>query len=375
MKILHIIPSLAKGGAERIVLDICNELQNSGEEVKLVTFSNQNDYSFLTQNLQHTVIPSKVTPSILGKTELDISLLQTFIDEFQPDIIHAHLFESVMVVSQIDYFRSTYFLHFHDNMKQFRKLFFDFSFSKEKITNWFEKKLVLKSFKKKRLHLIGISSDTIDYIKSNLPSKIPKSLLFNCIDKERFTKIELDKPKTFRIVTIGSLVDNKSHDLAIQILKKIHSKGHLITLDILGNGPNLEKLKSLTNELQLSDFVTFHGNVDYPENSLSKASLYLHTAKREAFGLVMIEAMAAGLPVVCTDAYGNRDLIVEGKNGHLISERNPEIIADCILKLMDNPTKLKDMGIFAKNFSAKYDVKEYIENLKQLYVKSTKLLI
>ena len=74
LKILHIIPSLQKGGAERITLDICNEIQKRKEhQVKLFTFHEANNYCFLTSGLDYNVIPSHFIPSIKGKHSFKFS--------------------------------------------------------------------------------------------------------------------------------------------------------------------------------------------------------------------------------------------------------------------------------------------------------------
>lgn len=373
MKILQIIPSLAKGGAERMVLDICIELINDGNEVILITFSTKNEYSFLSCKVNHLIIPSFVRPSFLRKATFDVDQLQQLITQFKPDVIHSHLFESEMVLSKVNCFEAQRIIHVHDNMVQFKRFSIRTIFSKRRITNFYERHLVLKSYYNfKRIpQFISISNDSNQFIEDNLPSHFNHNLLHNTVNLSRFANIKLTN-NLDRIVIIGSLVDKKGQELAIRVVKSLHEKNCLIYLDILGDGINRSKLEKMILDFGLEKYIMLHGNVDYPEKYFENAFLYLHTAIYEPFGLVLIEAMAAGLPVVCTDAYGNRDLIVEGKNGHLISERNPEIIADCILKLMDNPTKLKEMGIFAKNFSAKCDVKKYVENLKKLYQKNFK---
>ena len=93
MKILHIIPSLDKGGAERLTLDIVRSLKDIPHvEVALVIFRNQNNYSFLTDEIDFEIIPSFYTPSLKGKGKKDVKDLQDYIDSFKPDIIHSHLF-------------------------------------------------------------------------------------------------------------------------------------------------------------------------------------------------------------------------------------------------------------------------------------------
>ena len=102
MKILHIIPNFGKGGAERLVLDICNNLSKQKDcEVTLITFRDDNSYSFLINELDWKVIPSSVQLSISGKSIIDVQQLQDYIDTFQPDVIHSHLFETEMVLAYI----------------------------------------------------------------------------------------------------------------------------------------------------------------------------------------------------------------------------------------------------------------------------------
>ena len=111
MNILHIIPNLRKGGAERLVLDICNALQRREDvRVKLITFSATNDYSFLTQKLKWEVVPASVSLSVFGKNERNISALQYAIEQFNPNIIHTHLFEAEIVTPSCHYPIERFFL-------------------------------------------------------------------------------------------------------------------------------------------------------------------------------------------------------------------------------------------------------------------------
>ena len=78
MKILHIIPSLDKGGAERLTLDIVRSLTDfPGVEVSLVIFRNENNYTFLTNEINFKVIPSFYTPSLKGKKKLKFKNYKT----------------------------------------------------------------------------------------------------------------------------------------------------------------------------------------------------------------------------------------------------------------------------------------------------------
>jgi glycosyltransferase involved in cell wall biosynthesis len=87
-------------------------------------------------------------------------------------------------------------------------------------------------------------------------------------------------------------------------------------------------------------------------------------------GLVLVEAMAAGLPVIALDGMGNRDVNVEGKTGYLLpANTTPEAFADKIISIANNPVLHSDMAAFARNFAAGFDINTYTTKLVAEYKK------
>ena len=367
MKILHLIPSLNKGGAERIVLDICNQLiTNEDTIVKLITFRSENSYSFLTNKQNWEVIPAKVIPSFSGKSLVDVKQLQAYIDTFQPDVIHSHLFETEMVLAHISLpVKTKRIVHFHDNMYQFRNLHLNTLLNKTYITDFFEKRIVLKSYPKNTT-AICFSKDAKQFADKALARRISKKLLHNAIDLVRFQPNE-KQLKTNEITIIGSLVDKKGQQLAIDCIAELKTRGVELHLNILGDGVNRMALQNQIDQLRLQNSVTLNGNVEYPEQFLQSSSIYLHTAIYEPFGLVLIEAMACGLPVVCTDGKGNRDLILEGENGFMVWERDPKLLADKIELLFKNDDLRMEMGEKARVFVQEFGMENYVDQLLLIY--------
>ena len=367
MRILHIIPSLNKGGAERLVLNICNELSKQKKvEVLLITFRSDNAYQFLTETINWKSIPSYVSPSLSGKMNVNVLELQKTIEAFNPDIIHSHLFETEIILSRINFPSAKYFVHFHDNMVQFENMRLKTFISKHLFTNYFEKRIVLKSYKKRNTCFIGISQNSFIYIQSVLPAIFQKTFFHNSIDISLFHPVDKIGDQ-LSITMIGSLVDKKGQALAIETVSELKKRGIDIHLDLLGEGPYRHKLESMVEEYELNDKIHIHGNVDHPEIILNNSFLYIHTAKYEPFGLVILEAMACGLPVVCTDGKGNRDLIQEGINGFMVWERDPKLLADKIELLINDEQKRKVMGLNARKFSEDFGIEKYVEKLLNLY--------
>jgi glycosyltransferase involved in cell wall biosynthesis len=135
----------------------------------------------------------------------------------------------------------------------------------------------------------------------------------------------------------------------------------------LGDGPNHGKIVEKIKKYNLNNKITLHGNVNNVEEFLHDAHLYIHPATYEPFGLVLIEAMAAGLPCICLDGRGNRDVIEHDKNGYIFKEQNPKQFAQSIYQLLNNLDKLQEMSHYAIKYSANFDMPLYINRLLDLY--------
>lgn len=369
MKILHIIPSLNKGGAERIALDMCVELQRQGHEVKICTFRENNQYTFLTEQLDYQVLNTRIQLSLWRKNRVDVSALQQMIDAFQPDVIHSHLFEAEINLAFCSFPKHTRrVIHFHDNMVQMERFSIKTICSKQLITNYYERRLVLSNLPNTSV-AIAISKDTEFYIKRVLPSRIRTCFQLNAIQLERFQP-KRQKIDSTAIVMIGSFVFKKGQELAIRTLSELKKRRIELQLNLIGDGEMKDELNHLAKELLVSEQVHFKGLIDFPEQILQQATVYLHTAIYEPFGLVLIEAMACGLPVVCTDGKGNRDLIQEGENGFMIWERDPKLLADKIQFLLENNEERQRMGENAHRFAQQFGMEEYVKKLLALYSNS-----
>jgi len=194
------------------------------------------------------------------------------------------------------------------------------------------------------------------------------TLLFNSINRELFLNDKLRKLNAFKLITIGSLVSNKGHFFLLDIvteLKKIANKS--IELVVLGDGPLKNKILLEKKNKGLDKEVSLLGKVDNPEYFLQHANFYVHGSYKEAFGLVLMEAMASGLPVFTTDGYGNRDLINHGENGFIYFERDAKKMAKDILSLSESIDKYHRIRQNAIEFSKGFDMKSYGYKLDALY--------
>lgn len=372
MNILHVIPSLSKGGAERITIDICNTLAAYGHKVMLLSMNQVNAYSFITFNFEYRQTYSTVVPSITGKSVIETEDYEQILDEFKPEIIHSHLFIAEMLTRYKPRKGIKYFTHLHDNMPQFAALSMA-NFNKQKLTNYFEKQMMLKRYQQCNNRFVAISKDAFDYFHTNLNAKLKDRihLLHNAIDYHRFYRgsrsFKLDVKGNYQLVSVGSLVDKKNQQFLIDIMVALLPSLPNIHLHVLGDGPNHGKIVEKIKQNKVQAHITLHGNVNNVEEFLHAAHLYIHPATYEPFGLVLIEAMAAGLPCVCLDGRGNRDVIEHDKNGYIYKEQDAEKFAKTIAALLQNPNKKQEMSNYAINYAANFDMPLYINRLLELY--------
>ena len=159
-----------------------------------------------------------------------------------------------------------------------------------------------------------------------------------------------------QIVCVGSLSYNKGYDLLIDAWSKIASQHPTWSIHIYGKG-DASIYQTSINQLGIQKQITFHPPVQDIESIYQQASLLVLPSRSEGFGMVLIEAMACGVPCVAFDCpCGPRDIIQNGKNGYLVKVQDTEELAKKMKFLINHPHLRKEMGIFAHHFALKYHI-------------------
>ena len=186
----------------------------------------------------------------------------------------------------------------------------------------YEKRLFLKN---NNNHFICVAKDSYEYALKNLSKKNKTHLIANAVDYEKFHYSKKRDYNEIRMINIGSFVEKKNQSFAVHILKDLIEKGYCASLTFLGDGSMKNEVESLALKYNVHQNINFLGNVGNVEKHLQQSNLYLHTATYEPFGLVLLEAMASGLPVITLNGKGNSDFIQNGKNGYILDREDPNI--------------------------------------------------
>lgn len=162
--------------------------------------------------------------------------------------------------------------------------------------------------------------------------------------------------KEKRIICVGSISHNKGYDLLIEAWKRIAKDCPGWNIDIFGKG-DTSTYQKMINEYNLQDSIHFRGTTDHVQKEMLNSSFLILPSRSEGFGMVLIEAMACGLPCISFDCpCGPRDIIEDGKNGILVPPENIYVLAESIKKLIQNKILLEKMGYTVSKSISKYEI-------------------
>ena len=171
-----------------------------------------------------------------------------------------------------------------------------------------------------------------------------------------------------RIISIGRYVYEKGNDLLLEAWSKVEKRKPDWSLDIYGMG---NRAPYETQKAQLGidpKRCSLHGFLKDVNHEYLSSSIFVLPSRFEGFGLVLIEAMAHGLPVLSFDCEnGPRSIISDGFNGFLIPPFDVDVLSEKMMLLMDNVNMRKRIGLNAYNESLKYDMGHIGLQWKQLF--------
>lgn len=221
--------------------------------------------------------------------------------------------------------------------------------------------------------VVAQSTNTKDYAnKLYFPNK-NISIIQLGLPEPKFEKVSREelsmKKDVLYLISIGRLVKRKGYDFLVKALKILKDRGQDINLILVGDGPEREYLESLASSSGISDKIIFLGSVPDEEKFqyLSASDIYVLPSLHEGFGIVLVEAMRCGLPIVATNEGGQTDIIKDEKNGILIPPRDVDALAIAISELASNLERRKTMTEFNKKSSELYSISHTAEQYIDLF--------
>jgi len=168
--------------------------------------------------------------------------------------------------------------------------------------------------------------------------------------------------------TIARLVWYKGHEELLDAIAQVNRQHPAARLCVVGDGPLREALRERAQRLGLNGAARFLGSIPQASKLLPHFDIFVLPSRWEGMSNGLLEAMAAGRPIVATTVGGNPELIVDGETGLLVPPENPDALAAAILKLIRDPALARRLGEAARRrVEREYTLEGMVHRLEELY--------
>lgn len=354
IKIVHIIPCLDRGGAERTVVDLINhasvQIKSQLVSMKKIPIGGKILEQELLQNEKKiTVIGQRHPLDILALIKL-----WWYIRKEKPDIVHTHLFGGDLYgriaarLAKVPVIVST-----EQNINA----------NEGRIRRWIKKRTaplsqaivaVSKAVSRNAIAFEGAPVRNIH-------------IIYNSVDVKLFTGKKETQRKVFRIGSLGRLSEQKNHKELISAVKLLPQEREIECL-IAGQGNLKENLVEQIQSAHLENRVKLVGLQDDISSFFSQIDIFILPSLWEGLPIVLLEAGAAGLPVIVSDILPHQEIIDNSKNGFLYESGSSQDLANMITYLYEHKAVRDQLGqALRKTVQNKFDVSVMISKYESLY--------
>jgi len=322
-------------------------------------------------------------PSLSLPLQMDIATVipvSSFIDQLIPalklDIIHTHhpillgqaaankaadLNVPLVFTFHTQYWEYTHYIPFPQEAIQ--------EFLRNAIHNW------LKVFMRKCQHIVIPSESIKEILIREYGLEDRYTVIPTGTDLKPFLQADGQAVRQSQgwqddkvIISIGRLASEKNWETLFRAVAQVYAQHPTMRLVLIGDGPQKQTLEELAAELGIAERITFTGQLSFEEIPayLKAADMFSFASVTETQGLVTIEAMAAGLPVVAVDGSGTHDIVDNGKEGLLV-ENDPNALAFAINEMLCNPQQMQQLSVNALQKAKTFDINRLGKQMIKVY--------
>ena len=360
MRIALIIYSLGPGGAERVASTLVNHWAISGDDVTVITVesrekdfysldpraqriamglghSNKNWREFLFNNLRRARRFRKIARS----SEFD--LLLSFGDTTNVQLLLATIGMKVPVV-----------VAEHNDPRKHPI---------GKIAAFLRRCLY------PRARLVVVLTPDIAHWARRVVRRQAVRVIPNPINRQFLRGVgRRERKPTHTVVAMGRMVPQKGFDLLLRAFALCAERNPTWTLRIYGDGDERKRLRDLAADLLIATRVEFNQNTPEPEKVMQESDLFVLSSRYEGFPMVLLEAMACGLPVISFDCLsGPREMISSEIDGVLVPAENVEALAHAMDRLMRNEDERLRLGVRAVAIAERFGLAQVAEMWKNVF--------
>lgn len=321
--LVFVIGSLSGGGAERVVSILSNGLVDFYNVSIICIFEDKVEYD-INPNINYKFIDLSNQKGIIKKNIKRLVLMSEQIKETNADVIISFLsYVNIFVLISQFFSRKKIIICERNDPNS-------------EITNKFLQKFrnFLFSFRRRNYFVFQT-----EYVKNMFSKKIKRNsiVIYNPI-KSTLPVRNVNSNIKKKIVCVARLDPSKNISLLLKAFSLFIQVKNDYILEIYGKGPLFNELNQLSNELKISEKVFFRGFSSNIFECIEDSEMFVLPSNYEGISNAMLEAMAIGIPVICTDcpAYGARIFIKPGVNGFLTELDNIQMLYEKMLLISEN---------------------------------------
>lgn len=311
MNIVHVICSLYTGGAELLLIDLAKRQADLGNNVSIVVINNVYEQPLIES------IDKRINIQLIHRPEGS-----------RNPLYHLRLYLTIKR-------RHPDIIHFHND-------------SAAKIASLFRKTICVGTVHRPGINICNYNKLNCVYaisqtVADDLMSRhgLSSEIILNGInfDAIKCKTAEYIQSETFRIIQTGRVQCKvKGQDIMVRAIEILSKEGRNVSVDFIGEPYDSEILTDLAAELDISDRIRILGRKsrEYIYTNLCNYNLGAMPSRYEGFGLTLVEAMAAKIPVVATNVDGPAEILMDNRYGLLCNPEDPEDLARAIAQVMDN---------------------------------------
>ena len=325
--VVHCVYSLGIGGQEMVILSLVTRMDRSRFTPRVLCL---NESGELAPRFVAAGVPVDVLVPAVGRSSLaSLRTLRRYFRTHRPAILHTHnpvphqYGALAHVAARVPVLIHT--KHGRNQLLSARGRLY------ERVAGWLTDVVV------------PVSQDAADVaLTVDRVSRRRLRLIRNGIDIPK--EIVKRDGVGWRAVHVARLNVVKDQTTLLRAARLVLDREPRFTLDLVGDGEMRAELESLVDQLDLRSAVRFHGFTNDVWPHLAQADVFVLSSLSEGISITLLEAMAAGLPIVATDVGGNPEVVTHGQTGLLVPAANPEAMAGAICRLLAHPEEAARFG-------------------------------
>lgn len=364
-KVLFLIPNLAHGGAEKVLVNLVNNLDKTKYEVFVQTlFDTGVNKQYLNKEVKY--IPG-YKKTVRGNSHI--------MKLFSPKRLYSHFIKDDydIIVSYLE--------------GPTARIVSGCNNPKAKLVSWIHieqhnQKLAAVSFRNYNEALncysrfnrtICVSNTVKEDFRSIFNLKNPIEVLYNTNESDKIIRLAEEKVEdvvfdkdTVNLISVAKIVPTKGYDRLMRIHKRLIEENIKNHIYILGIGEEKEKYEKYLKDNGLTASFTFLGFRDNPYKYVKNADLYVCSSRREGFSTAVTEALIVGTPVVSTNCSGACELLGQNNEYGIVTENDEASLYEGIKRMITTPGMLEDYSVKAKERGKVFSTQKTVKAVEEM---------